>query len=154
MTDYLVIERQTTIASEPSQIAAHIVDFHEWADWSPWEDIDPDLARTYSGPASGVGATYEWSGNRKAGAGRMEIQAITASEIDIALDFTRPFKSKSKAHFTLSPDGDRSVVKWQIHTPKTIMTKIAGVFMNMDKAVGADLEKGLAKLKATVEAAN
>ena len=50
-----------------------IVDFRRWPAWSPWEDVDPDLRRTYSGPDSGVGAAYAWEGNRKAGKGRMEI---------------------------------------------------------------------------------
>ena len=46
---------------------------HQWTRWSPWEDVDPDLHRAYSGAEEGVGAVYAWSGNRKAGAGRMEI---------------------------------------------------------------------------------
>ena len=45
--------------------------------WSPWEDIDPALRAPTAGPTKGVGARYAWSGNRKAGAGSMEITGPT-----------------------------------------------------------------------------
>ncbi len=67
------VERSTVVAAPADQIFPLLVDFHEWPRWSPWEDIDPDMQRTYGGAESGVGATYAWSGNRKAGAGSMEI---------------------------------------------------------------------------------
>ncbi len=146
MVEYTVVERKQKISAPPEKVASLIVDFHRWVDWSPWEEIDPQLQRTYGGPESGVGSTYEWSGNRKAGAGKMTITSVTPSKIDIDLDFTKPFKSQSKTHFDINADGDGSVVTWQVHTPKTMMTRIFGIFMNMDKMVGGDLDKGLTKL--------
>jgi len=41
------------------QDLAEIVDFHRWTAWSPWEDLDPDLQRSYSGPDAGTGSVYE-----------------------------------------------------------------------------------------------
>ena len=61
---------------------ALINDFHEWTAWSPWEGLDPDLQRTYSGPDAGVGAHYAWQGNRKAGEGTMEITGSAPDRID------------------------------------------------------------------------
>lgn len=151
MTDYLVIERKQTITAPADTITPLILDYRRWVDWSPWEGLDPDLKRSYSGPDSGVGAGYEWAGNRKAGAGRMEITSVTPEAIDMDLTFTRPFKSASLTHFDLIPEGDHTTVVWQVRTPKTFMTRIAGLFMNMDKQVGTDLENGLSKLKSVVE---
>src|SRR3954453_6095355 len=68
MADFEVT-RQTTIAASPERLHELIDDFHRWREWSPWEDMDPDLAREYSGAGSGVGARYAWQGNRKAGKG-------------------------------------------------------------------------------------
>jgi len=71
--DTYTVERSTTIDAPPERIYQHVANFHSWRDWSPWEGVDPDLRRTYSGPDIGSGATYAWAGNRKAGEGRMEI---------------------------------------------------------------------------------
>ena len=152
MAEYIVVQRKLTIDASVEQIQSLITDFHNWVDWSPWEDIDPELKRTYSGPAEGVGASYDWSGNRKAGAGNMTIQAISPAAIDIDLTFTKPFKSKSKTRFDFLTDGTSTTVSWEVQTPETFMLKIMSVFIKLEKTVGPDLEKGLARLKAVVEA--
>ncbi|MET0824967.1 MAG: SRPBCC family protein, partial [Acidimicrobiales bacterium] len=71
-----------------------LADFHDWPNWSPWEGLDPDMTRTFTGADAGLGAVYEWKGNRKAGEGRMEITAAEEpSGLTLALDFLKPFKS-------------------------------------------------------------
>ena len=50
------IERKTTVAATPEAIYPMISDFHEWQKWSPWDALDPKMARTYEGAASGTGA--------------------------------------------------------------------------------------------------
>ena len=142
------VTRETTIPATRATVYALLVDFHRWREWSPWEDLDPALSRTYSGPDAGVGAVYEWVGNRKAGAGRMEItDAVESSKVQIALQFLKPFKSKSTTTFELvERDGDTNVT-WRMVGPKTFMTRFMGVFMSMDKMVGKDFEKGLILLK-------
>ena len=150
--DTYVVERQQRIDAPASALYERIVDFHRWRTWSPWEDLDPSLRRAYSGPEQGVGATYEWQGNRKAGAGRMTIADVEADHrVTIDLEFVKPFKSRSTTTFTLQPDGDATVVTWSMTGQKTLMTKVMGVFMSMDKMIGPDFEKGLARLKANAE---
>ena len=68
--DTFRVQRATSIKAPPEKVFALINDFHNWGQWSPWEKLDPALNRTYSGPASGKGAVYEWTGNSKVGAGR------------------------------------------------------------------------------------
>ena len=153
MTDFDTIERRLSMAAPPALIAEQLVDFRRWVDWSPWEGLDPDLRRTYSGPDTGVGAAYEWAGNRKAGAGRMAITSVTADEVAVDLRFTRPFKSTSAVTFTLVPADSQTEVVWTMRSPRTLATRVFGLVMNMDKAIGSDLEKGLATLKSLVEEA-
>ncbi len=142
------VERETTIPATRAAVYARLVDFHRWREWSPWEDLDPELSRTYSGPDAGVGAVYEWTGNRKAGAGRMEItDAVESSKVQIALQFLKPFTSSSTTTFELvERDGDTHVT-WRMVGPKTFMTRVMGLFTSMDKVVGKDFEKGLEQLK-------
>jgi hypothetical protein len=126
-------------------------DFHEWPAWSPWEDVDPALQRTYSGPDSGVGAHYAWSGNRRAGSGSMEITSSTPDEIDLRLSFLRPWKATNDVTFTLVPAGDGTEVTWRMTGEQKGAAAVFGKVFNMDRLLGKDFEKGLARLKAAAE---
>jgi hypothetical protein len=150
--DTFRLQRSTRISAAPGAIFPLIADFHAWVAWSPWEDLDPALKRTYGGAASGTGAVYEWEGNRQVGKGRMEITgASSPSRITIKLDFIAPFEAHNTAEFTLGPEGDATSVTWAMYGPSPYMMKVMGLFMSMDSMVGKDFEKGLAKLKAAAE---
>jgi hypothetical protein len=146
------VERSVDIDASADALFPYLVDFHRWLAWSPWEDLDPNLYRSYSGAETDVGAVYEWSGNREAGQGRMEIiDASPPSALSIQLDFVKPFKSSSIASFALVPAGGGTRVTWSMVGRKTFMTRFMGVFMSMDKMIGPDFEKGLGRLKALAE---
>jgi hypothetical protein len=152
MDDLYAVERSVAIAAPPTAIYPNIADFHRWTKWSPWEGLDSDMERTYSGEDAGVGAIYAWSGNRKAGQGRMEItRATEPSEVQIALDFVKPFKSSSTTTFHLEPGGAGTRVTWTMTGPKTFMTRVMGLFKSMDSLIGPDFERGLDSLKAVSE---
>ena len=152
MANTFKVERSITVKAPAQSIYNEIADFHKWTNWSPWEDLDPNLSRTYSGAASGERAVYNWSGNRKAGEGRMEITgAAEPTKIQVALDFLKPFKSSSVTTFALQPVGDSTHVTWTMTGAKTIATRLMGLFTSMDKMIGPDFEKGLVQLKAAAE---
>ena len=140
--DTYTVERSATIDAPPARIYDQIADFHNWTNWSPWEDLDPELRRDYSGAESGTGAIYGWSGNRKAGQGRMEItDATQPSRVQIDLVFEKPFKARNDTVFTIKPEGSGSQVTWTMSGKKTFMTKVMGIFKSMDKLVGPDFER-------------
>lgn len=150
--DTYTVERSATIDAPPDRVYAQIADFHNWTKWSPWEDVDPQLKRTYSGADSGTGAVYAWSGNRKAGQGRMEItDASEPSRVHIDLVFEKPWKARNYTWFAVEPEGSGSRVTWSMTGKKTLMTKMMGVFKSMESFLGPDFEKGLARLKAAAE---
>jgi uncharacterized protein YndB with AHSA1/START domain len=150
--DKYTVERSTTVDAPPERVYAQVADFHNWTTWSPWEDLDPQMERTYSGPESGTGAVYAWSGNRKAGQGRMMIaEAAAPSRVHIDLSFEKPWKSRNDTVFTIEPLQTGSRVTWTMTGEKSLMTTVLGVFTSMDKMVGPDFEKGLARLKAVTE---
>ena len=100
----------------------------------------------------GVGSVYEWSGNRKAGAGRMEITAAEpASRVVIDLRFLKPFKTESTITFMLAAEGDSTRVTWTMTGTRTLGLRVMGVFTSMDKLVGGDFEKGLTRLRTVSE---
>jgi uncharacterized protein YndB with AHSA1/START domain len=146
------VQRAITVKAPPEKIFAVISDFHRWGSWSPWENKDPAMQRTYSGAASGRGAVYAWDGNKNVGSGRMEIlDASTPSKIVIKLDFFKPFEAHNTAEFTMLPQGDVTNLTWVMHGPAVFMSKVMQVFMNLDKMIGKDFETGLANLKSLTE---
>jgi len=151
--DQFEVVRTGQVGAPPSEVFDRIARFRNWPSWSPWEDIDPDMERTYGGTDGEVGASHAWRGNRKAGEGRMEITALEpGARIEIALSFLKPFKSENTLTFTLAGAGDGTEVTWHMVGPKTLATKIMGIFKSMDKMVGPDFEKGLTRLDAAVRA--
>jgi uncharacterized protein YndB with AHSA1/START domain len=150
--DAFRVERSISINAAPEKVFGAINDFHRWTAWSPWEKIDPDMKRSYSGAAAGEGAAYAWEGNNKVGQGRMEIaQSSPSSRIVIKLDFLKPFEAHNTAEFTLVPKGGTTVLTWAMYGPQPFVTKVMTLFISMDKMVGKDFEKGLANLKAVAE---
>ena len=150
--DRFSVQRATTVKAPPEKIFSLINDFHQWGAWSPYENKDPAMKRSYSGAASGEGAVYAWEGNKNVGSGRMEILDSSApSKIAIKLDFLVPFEAHNTAEFTMLPQGDATNVTWLMHGPLPYMGKIMHVFINMDRMVGKDFEIGLANLKRLTE---
>jgi uncharacterized protein YndB with AHSA1/START domain len=146
------VERSVAIKAPPDKIYPLIADFHRWSDWSPWEKLDPAMKRTFSGPASGQGAVYEWVGNSDVGSGRMEITALTPpSKVEIKLDFITPFEGHDLTVFSLAPQGDQTKVTWTMSGPNLFISKVMGIFVSMDTMIGKDFEKGLSQMKAAAE---
>jgi hypothetical protein len=150
--DTFIVERATSVAASPEKIFPLIDDFHQWRLWSPYENKDPAMQRSYSGAASGKGAVYSWDGNSNVGSGRMEILDSSApAKIVIKLDFFKPFEGHNTAEFTMLPQGDGTRVNWLMHGPAPFMSKLMQVFMNLDNMIGKDFEVGLANLKRLAE---
>jgi uncharacterized protein YndB with AHSA1/START domain len=150
--DTFSIQRAATIKAPPEKIFAVISDFHRWGSWSPWENRDPAMQRSFSGANSGRGAVYAWDGNKNVGSGRMEILDVSVpSKIVIKLDFLKPFEAHNTAEFTMLPQGDATNLNWRMHGPATFISKLMHVFINIDSMVGKDFEAGLANLKRLTE---
>jgi carbon monoxide dehydrogenase subunit G len=150
--DTFSVQRTTTVHAPADKVFALVNDFHRWGEWSPWEKLDPEMKRTFSGAAAGPGSVYEWTGNSKVGAGRMEIlQAAPAAKVDIKLDFIKPFEGHNITEFTLTPQGENTQVVWVMHGPAPFVSKLMGVFVSMDSMIGKDFETGLANMKSAAE---
>jgi len=150
--DSFRIERSIVIKAPQERIFALIDDFHQWEAWSPWEKIDPALKRTYSGVAKGKGAVYAWEGNSNVGSGRMEIiDSTPPSKILLDLDFSAPFEAHNSVQFSLEPQGDAVKLTQAMYGPSPYMSKVMGIFFDMDKMVGEKNEEGLARIKVLAE---
>ncbi len=148
------VERTATINAPPAVVFAQVNDFHKWNAWSPWAKLDPAMKQTFEGAPAGNGAVYTWSGNKEVGEGRMLITESHPSDlVKIKLDFLRPFAASSNTVFSFRPEGNETKVTWAIDGDKNFIAKAFHLFMNIDKMVGGDFEKGLAQMKSVAESA-
>ena len=152
MGDFEVV-RSTTVATPPERVHGLLDDFHQWRQWSPWEDVDPNLRREYSGADAGVGARYAWEGNRRAGKGNMEIVGDQPERVEVRLQFEKPWKATNRVVFELVPAGEgTTTVNWRMLGTTSGFAALFSKVVPMDKMVGKDFEKGLARLKSAAEA--
>lgn len=143
------IERTARLEAPTDSLFALINDFRLWSKWSPYEQNDPGLRRTFAGAAAGSGAEYSWSGDGKAGSGRMTIlESRPGERVSIKLEFFKPFKSTNQAYFNISPIAAGTQVTWGMDCENPFPFKVFGIFVDVDKMVGKDFEAGLANLEA------
>jgi hypothetical protein len=146
--------RSASVSAPAPTVFAQVNDFHKWEAWSPWAKLDPAAKATFEGPSAGIGAIFRWAGNKEVGEGSMTITESRPSDlIRIKLEFLKPFAATNRAEFTFKPQGDQTVVTWSMEGKNNFMAKAFCLFMNMDKMVGSQFEKGLANMKALAEAA-
>lgn len=146
------LTRSRHMAAPPERVFPLIEDFHNWTQWSPFEEGDPTLERTYGGSAKGQGATYAWNG-KKTGQGRMEIvKAVEPGAVTIDLQFIKPMNARNLVQFTIVPAPGGSTTTWTMSGAKPFMNRVVTKFMSMDRLVGGMFDKGLTAMKQRAEA--
>jgi uncharacterized protein YndB with AHSA1/START domain len=147
------VQRSIVIAAPPSTVFPHVNDVHQFQEWSPWAKIDPNAKVTFEGPSAGTGAKFNWEGNNEVGAGAMSVTDSRSNErVDFKLEFKKPFEATNTADFTFKPEDDKTSVTWGMNGTKNFFMKAFGLFVNCDKMIGPDFEKGLSNLKGLAEA--
>ena len=150
--DSFQVRRSATIKAAPEQIFPLINDLHRFNTWNPFDQKDPNVKRSYSGPESGKGAAYAFDGNKDMGKGTLEIlDSAPASKVTMALRMLEPFEVRNTVDFTLERQGDATNVTWTMQGAVPYFAKIIHLFVNMDRMVGTQFEAGLASLKTIAE---
>lgn len=146
------VERSVAIAAPPERVFVQVDDLHAWAAWSPWENVDPQMQRTFGGAPAGVGATYAWRGNAQVGEGRMTIvRSEPPSAIAVRLEFVKPFAATNVATFAFTPTPAGTRVTWAMDGANGFMAKAVHLVVDMDRMIGGSFEQGLAALKQVAE---
>jgi hypothetical protein len=149
------LERSISVAAPPAEVFVEVNDFRRWAAWSPWEKMDPEMKKTFSGAATGTGARYAWVGNSKVGEGRMTIdESVEPSLVKLTLEFLKPWQATNVTTFSFVSDAAGTRVTWAMDGKHTgFVPKAFALVVSMDKLVGRDFERGLAALKTVAERA-
>lgn len=151
LPDKVHVQRSIKIQAPDAQVFALVNGFRHFDQWSPWADKDPQMKVQISGPAYGVGAHYEWTGNKEVGSGTQEIVASTENaQVKTKLTFAG-FERPSLATFDLESEGPLTRVTWglEITLGGNPIAHYFGLLMN--RQIGPDYERGLARLKTLAE---
>lgn len=146
------VARSIEVEVSPQQLFPYVNNFHTFNSWSPWAKIDPQASYRFEGPEAGVGARMAWSSEHPSvGQGSQEIKVSKPYEyVEVALDFGD--QGPATARYELEPVGEATKITWsfQVDFGNDIMGRYVGLMF--DRMVGAEYEKGLAKLKSVAEA--
>src|SRR5262252_6160658 len=150
--DTFRVQRSTGINAPAERIFPLIANLKSMNTWNPFVDPDPAIKIAYSGPDSGKGAAHTWRGNSKVGEGRIEItDAVPSSRVAMQLNMLKPVKAHNAVEFTLQPTGSETTVTWAMSGRQPFLAKLMTVFIDCDKMVGSQFERGLGKLKTISE---
>lgn len=150
--DSFRVERAVDIKAPAAKVFPFVNDLRKGPEWSPWEKTDPQMKRTYSGPMAGKGAGYAWQGNKEAGKGKMTItESVPNERVTVALHFDEPMVGDNVVEYVITAKGAETNVKWIMSGPMPYISKVVCMFMDMDKMIGGQFEKGLQSLKAVAE---
>lgn len=151
------VERRLEVSASTDDLFAVVNDLHRFEGvlvlfGEAWNTLDPAMQKSFDGPAAGVGQSFAWTSKKDAGVGKMTIEeSVPGQRVRIRLDFAKPMKSTSLSTLTFTPTSSGTAVTWLMEGKHNFVGKAFSVFMNMDKMLGADLEKGLARLEGAVK---
>jgi hypothetical protein len=150
------VERRLEVAAPADRVFGVLNDLHQFAGvlvlfGTPWETLDPNMQKTFAGPAAGVGQSFAWRG-KEVGTGKMTIEeSVPGQKVGMTLVFVAPMASTATCALTLAGTPTGSLVTWSMDGNHNFIGKAVGLFMDMDNMLGSDIEKGLARLKTVAE---
>jgi hypothetical protein len=148
----MAVYREIVINASPEAIFPYINNAKKSYEWMPWADGDPSIEIQYSGPDEGVGAMSKWHGKQMGTGTSLVTESISNKSVKTKLEYTEPFAMTQDAEVALTPSGSGTSVRWSVSGHNNFMFRIMGVFVDCDKMIGGEFEKGLTRLKVVVEA--
>lgn len=143
------VERSALLAAPPAVLLYEISDVREWPRWSPWEQSSTPRRRSFGGQPSTAGASYYWSAGDGSGPGRLTVDRITSLEVELELE---SHGRSTDMVFVLLPSGTGTQVTWSITGERRrFADRLLSVLRNPDRAIAADLERGLEGLRAVTD---
>jgi uncharacterized protein YndB with AHSA1/START domain len=144
------VTRSVSVSAPPEKVYALVADPRLWKKWSVWNQRDPAMAITYTGPESGVGAAWAWQ-SKSQGDGKM---TFTAAEpgTRVAYDLYFPdFGTTPQGDLRFVAEGQGTRVTWTMDGNMGSNILFRWMTLFVDGMVGKDFEGGLANLKALAE---
>jgi effector-binding domain-containing protein len=145
------LEKSTVIAVSPEKLQDIVARFSEYDKWSPWLEYDPNVKSSTEGEDGKVGSIYRWEGNKDIGKGIQTITKVEPGYVGSHLQFIEPMAGEAEIGMKLVPENGGTKVTWSFDSESPYPMNAMSLFFPIEKMIGPDYEKGLAKLKAYAE---
>jgi uncharacterized protein YndB with AHSA1/START domain len=144
------VTRSVSVNAPPEKVYELVADPQRWKEWSVWNQRDPAMQITYSGPPSGSGAAWSWK-SASEGSGKMTFTTAESGK-QLSYDlFFADFATMSKGDLTFKPTGAATEVTWTLLGDMGKNPVFRWLALFADRMVGKDFEAGLSNLKALAE---
>ena len=148
-------QRSGLIKAPASKIYPYLVNFKLGHQWSPYEQKDPSMKKTFSGPEGQVGSIMEFEGNSEVGSGKLEILKMVPDEsVEIRLTMLKPFQAENIVRYKLSPEANGTLFTWSMSGDGGFLGKLIATVIDCEKMVGGQFSEGIANLKKLIESQN
>lgn len=145
-------ERSGVIKASPEKIFPYLSQFKLGEKWSPYEKVDPNMKKTFSGVDGQVGSVMEFDGNAEAGSGKLEmLKIVPQSLVEIKLTMIKPFYGENLIEYSLIPESEGTRFTWTMSGDGGFMSKLISVFIDCEKMIGDQFMTGIQNLKTVVE---
>jgi len=148
------VEREVNIKKSKQEVFDYIVLLKNQDNFSVWANMDTEMKKTYKGEDGKVGFVSAWESQKDdVGKGEQEILKIVGNErIEYELRFIEPFEANDLAYMQLTEvSATETNIKWGFKGEMAFPMNIFLLFMDMEKQLGGDLQKGLDNLKSVLE---
>jgi hypothetical protein len=145
-------ERSGTIHATPEKIFPYISNFKMGSQWSPYEKMDPNMSKKYSGNDGESGSIMEFEGNKDTGSGKLEmLKVIPNEQVDIKLTMLKPWHAENLIQYKLTPEAEGTLFTWSMSGDGGFMGKLMSVLIDCEKMMGDQFEQGINNLREVVE---
>ncbi len=141
------VERSIYLNAKRQDVYLFLLDFLHYHEWQPARELDPQIKPAYEGP-KGKGGKYIWKGNEQVGSGSLEIvKADPFRFIEMKVIYEEPWQAEATYQYRISSDNQGTKVTWRYEADNSYFSRISMLFMNMDKLLGNELERGLERMR-------
>jgi hypothetical protein len=107
------IEKRAIIARPKDFVMDRVADLNYYAQWNPWQKMEPGSKSEINGTPKTAGHSYSWEG-KKIGMGSLTLRDIDRRHVHFYLDFVKPWKASASDdwHFEEWGNGETKVT-WQ-----------------------------------------
>lgn len=144
------VERSVVINAPTASVHALVGDLKRWSEWIPWtSETDPSVVYTFKDPTNDVGGSMSWKGE-KMGVGSLTLTAANPTT-GIAYEMQMEDTPPAKGSISYTAESSQTKVTW-VDSGELGLNPINRYFgLLIGPMLGADFDKGLAKLKQKAE---
>lgn len=147
------VNESVVIDAPKAEVFNYVRSLKNLSSQTVWQQIDPNVKKTFRGVDGQVGSVYRWeSDHKKVGVGEQEITAIDENkQIDYALRFEKPWEMNDKTSMTFIEKDGKTTLIWDYTSAKIPYPFNAMAIPFNQPTLKKQFLQGLENIKATVE---